>query len=107
MPPKFIQTIAVSTGVIRLKIFITWSGDLIHTPALLRSSMKKCSRSFVQKKEIVFPKGTEGDHETDGKTYLKFTCTDGYLHVLEVQMEGKKKMMIEEFLRGFRSNNDQ
>jgi len=68
---------------------------------------EKMFKIFRTKKEIVFPKGTEGDHETDGKTYLKFTCTDGYLHVLEVQMEGKKKMMIEEFLRGFRSNNDQ
>jgi methionyl-tRNA formyltransferase len=67
----------------------------------------KMFKIFRTKKEIVFPKGTEGDHETDGKTYLKFACSDGYLHVLEVQMEGKKKMMIEEFLRGFRSNSSQ
>lgn len=57
---------------------------------------------YRTKKEIAFPKGTEGDYETDGKTYLKFACKDGYLHLLEVQLEGKKKMLIEEFLRGYR-----
>ncbi|MBI3720287.1 MAG: methionyl-tRNA formyltransferase [Sphingobacteriales bacterium] len=39
---------------------------------------------------------------TDGKTFLKFACADGYVHVTELQLEGKKKMNIEDFLRGFR-----
>lgn len=43
-----------------------------------------------------------GHFETDGKTYLKFSCSDGYVFCREVQLEGKKKMQIEEFLRGFR-----
>ncbi|MFI5156301.1 MAG: methionyl-tRNA formyltransferase [Chitinophagales bacterium] len=43
-----------------------------------------------------------GSFETDGKTYFKFSCTDGYVFCREVQLEGKKKMQIEEFLRGFR-----
>lgn len=41
-------------------------------------------------------------YETDGKTYLKFRCANGYIHFLEIQLEGKKKMMIDEFLRGYR-----
>lgn len=40
---------------------------------------------------------------TDGKTFLKFACSDGYVHVLELQLEGKKKMLVEDFLRGYRS----
>jgi methionyl-tRNA formyltransferase len=44
------------------------------------------------------------EYNTDGKTYLKFRCADGYIPVKEIQMEGKKKMMIEEFLRGYRVN---
>ena len=40
--------------------------------------------------------------ETDGKTFLKFCCANGYVHFLEIQLEGKKKMMIDEFLRGYR-----
>jgi methionyl-tRNA formyltransferase len=63
---------------------------------------EKMFKVYRSKMEIVFPDNTEGDYKTDGKTYLKFTCTNGYLHLLEVQMEGKKKISIEEFLRGFR-----
>ena len=38
---------------------------------------------------------------TDNKTYLHLGCSDGYVAVEELQMEGKKKMPIGEFLRGF------
>lgn len=63
---------------------------------------EKMLKIFKAQKEITLPKIPEGDYETDGKTFLKFACTNGYLHVLEVQLEGKKKMQIEEFLRGYR-----
>ena len=33
-----------------------------------------------------------GEFETDRKTFLKFACTNGYIHVKELQLEGKKKM---------------
>lgn len=39
---------------------------------------------------------------SDGKTYLDFATRDGYIRLLEVQLEGKKKMEIQEFLRGYR-----
>ncbi len=38
---------------------------------------------------------------TDGKTFLQFACADGYVYVKELQLEGKKKMKIEDFLRGY------
>lgn len=63
---------------------------------------EKMLKVFRSKPEPCFPAHTEGDYDTDGKTYLKFACTDGYIHLLEVQLEGKKKMTIEEFLRGYR-----
>lgn len=44
----------------------------------------------------------EGRYETDKKTFLKFACADGYLSVTELQLEGKKKMSVEDFLRGYR-----
>jgi methionyl-tRNA formyltransferase len=68
---------------------------------VLNEKMLKIYRS---RKEIVFPSVTEGDYETDGKTFFKFACTNGYLHVLELQLEGKKRMGIDEFLRGYRFN---
>lgn len=63
---------------------------------------EKMLKVYRCKKEIIFPASTEGDHETDGKTFLKFACADGYIHVLDIQLEGKKKMEITEFLRGYR-----
>jgi methionyl-tRNA formyltransferase len=43
-----------------------------------------------------------GGFLSDGKTYLKFACLDGFLCVRDIQLEGKKRMTVEEFLRGFR-----
>lgn len=40
--------------------------------------------------------------KSDGKTFLKFACSNGFIHVLELQMEGKKRMNIPDFLKGFR-----
>lgn len=39
---------------------------------------------------------------TDKKTFLKFACANGYISVKEIQLEGKKRMLIEDFLRGYR-----
>lgn len=41
-----------------------------------------------------------GDFRTDGKNYLKFQCGDGVLDIIELQLEGKKRMKIDDFLRG-------
>lgn len=43
-----------------------------------------------------------GTVQTDGKSYLDFATENGYLRILELQLEGKKKMEIDEFLRGYR-----
>lgn len=63
---------------------------------------EKMLKIYKAKKEVMLPAHTDGEYETDGKTFLKFACTNGYLHVLEIQLEGKKKMGVEEFLRGYR-----
>jgi methionyl-tRNA formyltransferase len=63
---------------------------------------EKFLKIYKAKKEICFPKHTEGDYDTDGKTYLKFACTNGYIHLVDIQLEGKKRMSVEEFLRGYR-----
>jgi methionyl-tRNA formyltransferase len=49
--------------------------------------------------------GPTGTVHTDGKTFFKFRCSNGYVHVLELQMEGKKRMSVEEFLRGWRAKS--
>jgi len=71
-------------------------------PAAFIVMNEKMLKIYKAKKEVGFPKVTEGEYETDGKSFLKFACTNGYLHLLDVQLEGKKRMGIEEFLRGYR-----
>ena len=48
-----------------------------------------------------------GLYQTDGKSYLQFACNNGYLAITELQLEGKKRMPVEDFLRGHRFNNKQ
>lgn len=45
---------------------------------------------------------TPGTIVTDGKTYLQIAVTDGFLSVKSLQVSGKKRLGIEELLRGFR-----
>lgn len=39
---------------------------------------------------------------TDGKTFAKIACRNGYLALEDIQWEGKKRMPIQDFLRGYR-----
>ncbi len=75
-------------------------------PGAFTTLNEKILKVFRSKKEITYPNSTEGDYETDGRTYLKFACADGYLHLLEVQLEGKKRMSIDDFLKGYRFNGN-
>jgi methionyl-tRNA formyltransferase len=43
-----------------------------------------------------------GNYITDEKTYLHFVTADGYISLLDIQLEGKKRMEIKDFLRGYR-----
>lgn len=62
----------------------------------------KTLKVFKVEKEDVTPKVEAGNFETDGKTFLKFATNNGYIKLLELQLEGKKRMQIDEFLRGVR-----
>mgnify|MGYP001944085041 CR=1 FL=1 len=43
-----------------------------------------------------------GTYTTDGKNFLSFATQDGSLLVTSLQLEGKKRMAITDFLRGYR-----
>lgn len=62
----------------------------------------KTLKIYKTEKVITKPAVSTGQPETDGKTFLRFACKDGYVLVKELQMEGKKKMSAEEFMRGYR-----
>jgi methionyl-tRNA formyltransferase len=48
------------------------------------------------------PSSAPGSYETDRKRFLKFAGPDGYILVRTLQMEGKRKMEVSDFLRGYR-----
>jgi methionyl-tRNA formyltransferase len=52
-------------------------------------------------KPIVGNIDAPGKISTDGKTYFHIHSIDGAIAVLECQLEGKKRLSVEEFLRGF------
>ena len=62
----------------------------------------KTIKIFKSDKELSLPTSKPGRWESDGKTYLKFAAKDGYILLKDVQLEGKKRMLIEDFLRGYR-----
>lgn len=45
-----------------------------------------------------------GEFYSDGKNYLRVNTKDGTLNILDLQLEGKKRMNILDFLRGFSFN---
>jgi methionyl-tRNA formyltransferase len=60
----------------------------------------KLLKIYRSEKESETPGIAPGAFETDGKSYLKFAGKDGFVLVKELQLEGKKKMAVEDFLRG-------
>jgi len=75
-------------------------------PAAFTYLNEKMLKIYKAKKEMPIPdsnrKKEPGTFETDNKTYLKFAGIDGYIHITELQLEGKKKMTVEDFLRGYK-----
>ncbi len=66
---------------------------------LLNDKTLKIFKAELEDKE---PAIVAGGFLTDGKTYLKFATKDGFIKLLDIQYEGKKRMAIEDFLRGMR-----
>lgn len=44
-----------------------------------------------------------GAVSTDGRTYLRVACADGWIEIGELQIAGKKRMTVRELLLGFRN----
>jgi methionyl-tRNA formyltransferase len=57
---------------------------------------------FRSVKEIVPGLQPNANVLTDGKSYIKIAVTGGYISLLELQLAGKKRMTVEEYLRGYK-----
>jgi len=61
-------------------------------------TLKVFKVEFEEKEPGISP----GSFLSDGKTYLKFVAKDGFIKFTDLQYEGKKRMQVDEFLRGMR-----
>lgn len=43
-----------------------------------------------------------GSIDSDGKTFIRYAAIDGWVSILTLQLEGKKRMAVADFLRGYR-----
>ena len=72
-------------------------------PTAFTFLQNKLLKIYNSRKEYSFSEENKiGLYQTDGKTFLKFMCSNGFIHATDVQLEGKKRMLIEDFLRGYR-----
>ncbi len=60
--------------------------------------MKIFSAEKIQEAHQLVP----GTIQTDGKTYLRVAANDGFINVKSLQLPGKKRLEIEELLRGYK-----
>ncbi len=71
-------------------------------PGALTVLEDKVLKVYKDTQEVMAHTEKPGTVVTDGSTFLKFAATDGYIHILELQLEGKKRMQVSEFLKGYR-----
>jgi methionyl-tRNA formyltransferase len=71
-------------------------------PAAFTKLQGKNLKVFRAEMEPADTQEAPGTFSTDGKTFLKFSAQDGYLKLTDIQYEGKKRMQVDEFLRGMR-----
>ncbi len=56
---------------------------------------------FEARPEIINHDLKPGSLLTDNKTYLKFATPDGFVKILKLQLPGKKRLHVDEVLRGY------
>ncbi len=60
---------------------------------------------FRTEKEIEDHPELPGKYITDNKRFLKISTSDGYIKIMELQMQGRKRMPTKDFLNGYSFSN--
>lgn len=71
-------------------------------PAAFTYLDDKVLKIYSAEKEVVGHSEKPGSYISDGKTNIKFATADGLISLSEIQIEGKKRMAVTDFLRGYR-----
>jgi methionyl-tRNA formyltransferase len=98
---------------------INWKNDTVKIHNFIRGlAPYPCAKTFLKndssehslkifesQPEIIKHNNTPGDIISDGKHFIKIACLGGFISVVSLQVEGKKRMSAPEFLRGFKIND--
>jgi methionyl-tRNA formyltransferase len=61
---------------------------------------------YKSQKEITLPQIEVGKFVSDNKNYVKVSTQDGFIHLLDLQLEGRKRMDVKSFLNGYKIGNE-
>ncbi len=95
---------------------INWNNDPVTIHNFIRGlAPSPCARTqfksesseyslkiFESEPEIIKHNISPGEVLSDGIQFLKIACRDGFINIVSLQLEGKKRMNSVEFLRGFK-----
>lgn len=98
---------------------IDWNNEPVKIHNLIRGlSPHPGARSFFREGKITHsvkifesqPENAEHQHKpgyivSDGKQFIRIACKDGFVNIINLQLEGKNRMSTTEFLRGFKIEN--
>lgn len=99
-PKIFTETCQINWNKSATEVYNLIRG-LSPYPAAFTTLEGKKLKIFTAEKILNKPSSDPGSFETDKKNYLRFHCKDGYINLLSVQLEGKKRLDIKDFLRGY------
>ncbi|MBK8145900.1 MAG: methionyl-tRNA formyltransferase [Bacteroidetes bacterium] len=98
-PKIFTETTRIDWSL-RAAVLLNFIRGLSPYPAAFSTLNAKKLKIFSASMELEDHQLEVGTFITDNKTYLKFACADGFISIQEMQLEGKTKMKIADFLRG-------
>lgn len=74
---------------------------------LVHGGKRQVVKIYASHKEFCEQTVESGKVVSDGKTFFKIALQDGFLHLDTIQLAGKKRMEIVDFLRGFHLSGDE
>lgn len=106
------EDIKAAPKIFRETCEIDWNKPAIEIHNLVRglspypaawTTLNGLSCKVFKTKLIDFEENAQpGEYRSDGKSYLHFRTSDGWLAIEELQIEGKKRMAVGDFLRGYK-----
>ena len=116
VPQSYTENMKIAPKIFKETCLIDWTKSVVYLynfvrglspypaarAALVSASGKSIDlKVFESKAELSTHNNKPGTLITDQKSFIKVATVDGYLHLVSIQLSGKKRMTASELLRGF------